>query len=264
MHFVDAIFCRIFRIAESQPWVHMKNVLAIETSSQTLSIALKTGSRQINETRMVGFLKHAENLLPMISRLLKKNGVKIQDVSTFLINRGPGSFTGLRIGFATIKGFLCSQKRQVFGGLSHDLIAHPIELPVKSRLAVCLDAHRQRIYTRFYERGREKWKACGKTAILTLPELSEQLADFSSDTTVHIAGDALRRYGDVIDPEAVKTSKICFLSDRFWYPRAASLIEIFQKNASLLQELKRPADMIPLYFRLSEAEERKQEHAIPS
>ena len=74
-------------------------------------------------------MKHAENLLPVIDRLLKKEKLKIGNIDAFLISRGPGSFTGLRIGFATLKGFLATHPKPCYGAFSLDVIAAGIKVP---------------------------------------------------------------------------------------------------------------------------------------
>jgi hypothetical protein len=136
--------------------LHM-NLLAIETSSPVLSIALKKHGGKIRHGIVKGYMKHAENLLPVIDRLLKKEKLEIGDIDTFLISRGPGSFTGLRIGFATLKGFLATCPKPCYGALSLDVIAAGIkpagtDLALKGHenLTVCLDARRGKLYTRSY------------------------------------------------------------------------------------------------------------------
>src|ERR1041385_2607672 len=135
------------------------NILALDTSSPVLSVALKTGPREISETQLTGFLQHAENLLPLIDRLLKKQKTSLAKIDLFLIGRGPGSFTGLRVGFATLKGFMAVQSKPCYGATSLDMIAENADLPEKSELAVCLDAGRERFFVRIYRRGKKAWRA---------------------------------------------------------------------------------------------------------
>ena len=71
-------------------------------------------------------------------------------MDAFLIDRGPGSFTGLRIGFATLKGFFAFSPKNCYGPLSLDIIARAIDLPEGSALGVLLDARREKIFARFY------------------------------------------------------------------------------------------------------------------
>jgi len=234
----------------------MANSLAIETSSPVLSIALKTGDSGICEAKLVGFHQHAENILPMIGRLLKQKRVTIHDIDAFLIGIGPGSFTGLRVGFSTLKGFLSLAKKPCFGALSLDMIAGHITLPEGSELAVCLDAKRERIYSRFYRYEARQWKPLTKAGVYTVPDLMAELPE-----KVVIAGDAIARYGDEILRRA-KPGQREFLPESLWYPRAATLTGWFEEQNAKLHKLEKPKDFSPLYFRLSEAEERRRERKL--
>ncbi len=234
----------------------MKNILAFDTSSSVLSIALKRGEDTISETKITGFFHHAENLLPKIDQMLKKKKLTINDIRLFLIGRGPGSFTGLRIGFATLKGFLALKKKPCWGALSLDMIAENLNLPENSRLAVCLDAHRKRIYVRFYKRKKGEWKPEAKPQALEFSEIAEKI---SKET--YLAGNALERYGDDFKKLNIQ-KKIHFTAEKDWYPKASTLIRWHEEKNKKLSELKTPVDFSPLYFRLSEPEEKRKEHVF--
>jgi tRNA threonylcarbamoyladenosine biosynthesis protein TsaB len=233
------------------------NILALSTSSPVLSVALKKGNDTILEETVPGFMKHAENLIPKMDLLLKKKKLSISKVDTLLIDRGPGSFTGLRIGFATLKGLLVSQKRKCLGILSLDLIAENIDLPEDSALAVCLDAYRQKIYTRLYKRVQNHWKPFAKPVVVSAEELGKLLPE-----EIHLTGDAIVRYKAEIE-KATVGKKLHFVAEKKAYPKASRLISIYMRGntgSTTLQTLNKPAEFIPLYFRLSEAEERRNTH----
>lgn len=232
------------------------NILAFDTSSSVLSVALKTGKSKISEVRLTGFFQHAENLLPLIAKLLKKHKISLSKIDLFLIGRGPGSFTGLRVSFATVKGFLTGENpKPCKGALSLDMIADAIELPEKSQLGVCLDAGRQRIFFRTYQRTRETWRPKGKIEILSVEETAQKLPE-----NAFITGDALRRYEAALI-QAAPEKKFIPLKDKFWYPSAATLIRWAGDKPEALEPLETARDFIPRYFRLSEPEERKKNAA---
>ena len=231
------------------------NILALDTSSPVLSVALKTGAGEISETRLTGFLQHAENLLPLIDRLLKKQKISPAQIDRFLIGRGPGSFTGLRVGFATLKGFLSVQPKHCYGGTSLDMIAENIALPEKSGLAVCLDAGRERFFVRLYRRVKQSWCAKSRIQVLTPAETAALLPQ-----NVFIAGDALRRHQEkLLESAAGKNLKI--LPETSWYPKASTLIHWAMKKNPALVPLKAARDFLPFYSRLSEPEERRRHAA---
>ncbi len=228
------------------------NILAFDTSSSVLSVALKTGRREVSEAKLTGFLQHAENLLPLIDRLLKKQKISLNKIDRFLIGRGPGSFTGLRVGFATLKGFLAGSSRPCHGAASLDMIVENANLPEKSFLAVCLDAGRQRIFFRLYQRSRGTWRPRAKVKVLSVEETAAQLPE-----NTFVTGDALRRYAEAL-LQAGSGKKFTLLKESFWYPRAATLIHWTVEKPEALEPLETSRDFVPRYFRLSEAEERKK------
>ena len=237
------------------------NILAIDSSSSVLSIAFKKGKFPLTEKNIEGTFYHLENLLPVIDQMLKKNKLRPEDIDTFLIGRGPGSFTGLRIGFGTLKGFLAAQKRDCYGALSLDMIPENLDLPEKSRLAVCLDARREKIFTRFYKRSKSQWVPASKPLVLSLDELLEKL-----EPGDYAAGDALERYQERIQT-AFQKGPLNFLDKKLWFPKSSTMIlwhsagEHLLKGKSRLRKLTQNTDFLPGYFRLSEPEEKRQAHA---
>ena len=234
----------------------MKTILAFETSSPILSVALGTREGKIKGIRSRGHLRHAEDLIPLADRLLKKEKLSIREIDTFAIDRGPGSFTGLRIGFSFLKGFLTARKRPCYGALSLDMIAARIPGEEGLRLGVLVDARRERIYARFYRFDRGQWQPERVGVGLVL---YEQLKSHLSKETL-LVGDALERYGEILKKEAGK--KVRFVNagaayDRMPLPSASTLVEWFHSKNPRLALLRNPQDLIPLYFRSSEAEENR-------
>lgn len=248
-------------------------LLAIDTSSPLLSVALKKDNEAILEKSVDGFLNHAENLMSVIVGLLKRKRLRIQDVDAFLVDLGPGSFTGLRIGLATLKGFLAINKKKCYGALSLDLISEnarangntpsPLSSPPRGRgqgegvrwLVVALDARREKIYFRLYKRGKERWIPFRKPQTVSLDELKKLLPEHTA-----ITGDALLRYHNLFETE-MHDKRINLLPQETWYPKASTLISLFLNKDPRLVPLKKPSDFLPLYFRLSEAEEKRKDHA---
>ncbi len=244
------------------------NLLAFETSSPVLSVAIQKSGGKIRHATVQGYMKHAENLLPVIDRLLKKEKLKIGDIDAFLISRGPGSFTGLRIGFATLKGFLATCPKPCYGASSLDVIAAGIKKPALSdlprkggqNLAVCLDARRGKLYTRSYRYNRKRWVACGPSRVVPIAEMASSLS-----REIQVVGDGLTKLGAQVlapslkDPGVPRAATIRNLESEPRHGRASTLIELFEAKDPLLKELKRPKDFLPVYLRRSEPEEKLAE-----
>ena len=232
----------------------MKTVLAFETSTPVLNLALGTPDGKIWKVAAAGAFGHSENLIPLMERLLKEARLSFAKVDAFVIDRGPGSFTGLRIGFSLLKGFLAVRKRPCYGALSLDMMAEKISLPEGSRLGILMDARRGKIYSRFFKRRKGRWAAEQKTKVLTVDELIPRI---TRETC--LAGDGLARYAGRLSVRSVSPSALRLCSGlSLPRPSAETLVEWFQKKDPRLAPLKTPQDFVPLYFRASEAEEKRR------
>ena len=78
-------------------------ILSIDTSSSNCATAILEDDKLIDENSLNNGLTHSENLMPLIDELLKRNGIGLKDIDLIAVSVGPGSFTGIRIGIASIK-----------------------------------------------------------------------------------------------------------------------------------------------------------------
>ncbi len=85
------------------------NILAVDTSSSICLVAIRKGEKLYVEEREQGW-HHLQNLLPAIQRQLKASHSRLKELDLLVCSDGPGSFTGLRIGFATLKGLVAGCK----------------------------------------------------------------------------------------------------------------------------------------------------------
>ncbi|MDD4801492.1 MAG: tRNA (adenosine(37)-N6)-threonylcarbamoyltransferase complex dimerization subunit type 1 TsaB [Syntrophomonas sp.] len=125
-------------------------ILAIDSATPVAGVALLEAENLMRE-EFVNYKKtHSETLMPMVDKLLRDCDKSIQDVNALAITIGPGSFTGLRIGLAAVKGLSLAAKIPVVGISSLDVLAHNI---VFSDALVCplFNARKQEVYTALYD-----------------------------------------------------------------------------------------------------------------
>lgn len=226
------------------------NLLAIETSSPVLSVACMKSNGVLSEAAMDGGLQHAENLIVLVKQVLDSAKLKKNEIDVILCGIGPGSFTGLRIGLAAVKGLALGLKKKVAMVSSLDAIQEGISIS-DGDLTVLLDARRGSLYAAQYAFKNGKAKKTFSDSLLPFDQLIKRIKPKST-----LAGSGLAIYADAIQK---KVKNVVLTQPRFWNPKAAALIPIFQREKKPqfvpLNKLK------PAYLRLTEAEERKLIHA---
>ncbi|MBN2618160.1 MAG: tRNA (adenosine(37)-N6)-threonylcarbamoyltransferase complex dimerization subunit type 1 TsaB [Spirochaetales bacterium] len=127
----------------------MNNILAIDSATQVLSITLKHDIKYFYKEIEDGF-NHSENILPSISELLNKANIDVSLLDLLVCTRGPGSFTGLRISMATLKGFSTALNIPLVSIPTLDLYAE--NCGEKSGIVMpVIDARKKSFYTAIYE-----------------------------------------------------------------------------------------------------------------
>ncbi len=228
------------------------NILAFDTSGPVLSVALQCDEASIQEKTHFGSWEHMENLLPFIDELLRKSQITISQVDSFILNRGPGSFTGLRIGFATLKGLIAFDPKPCYSCDSLDALAERIPTAQEKYLAVCLDAFRSKFYIKTFENKKGQWMPLSDAEAIEMNRAVQKIPPHSL-----VAGDALKRYKNIFENACDKKLKIA--PEELWYPRASSLIRIYINSPKTVKKLLSSDDFLPSYLRQSEPEERRDE-----
>ncbi len=123
-------------------------ILAIDTTSSRASMAISRGQNLIAELGIIGNERRSTNLLSEIDWLLTRTGITINDIAVFGVLVGPGSFTGLRVGLATIKGFAHALNRPIISMKSTEVIARTCG--VSAITCVLLDAHRNEVFLQLF------------------------------------------------------------------------------------------------------------------
>ena len=128
-------------------------ILAIDTTTKKAGIALKD-ENNIYFKQIDNEITHSEKLLPLLDEVLSENNVSLKDIDLFAITLGPGSFTGVRIGIASIKAITKVTNKKIFGTTSLELLAIDgiKKCPFTPKYILSLmDARNQRAYYNLYK-----------------------------------------------------------------------------------------------------------------
>ncbi len=130
----------------------MVTVLAFDTTSRLLSIALETGTGLFEHFIFGGF-RHAENLALEIESIVQTAGIGMEDIDLVVCPEGPGSFTGLRIGISTAKGISFALQTPFITVPTLDMLSFGKEY-FNGTVMPVIDARKQRFYAALYSRGK--------------------------------------------------------------------------------------------------------------
>lgn len=214
------------------------NILALDTSSNILAVALRTEEGWAEASLDLG-LRHAERLMDLVDFCLTKAGLRPGDLDLLACAAGPGSFTGLRIGMATAKGIALALGKPFLALPSLDAFAWGLEAFPGAVIPV-LDAKKGRVYAGIFHRGRRMTEALD----ISLPGLLA-LADTYPEILV-TGPDA-----DMLEESASERSGLHI--DRRGLPAARGLA-VLAMEAYESGKVSDPGEG-PLYLRPSEAEE---------
>ncbi len=222
-------------------------VLAIDTSSEILSVALLEDELIRAEVFINTDMNHSLKLLPAIKYVYEQASLKANMTDVFVCTTGPGSFTGLRIGVSTVKGMAMAAGKPVVGISSLEALAANIALPVSMNICPMLDAQRGQVYTALYKMDDE---------FLPLRLGEEKVADVESflkelkGKTIFLGSGAIK-YAQIIKNTLADMSILA--PEQHCHNRAGVVgllgIKIFREGKA-----SDPLRLAPNYLRPSEAE----------
>ena len=157
-------------------------LLAIDTSTAQIGMALYDGSSVPGEMVWHSGLHHTEELAPALADLLRRVGIKMSAVTALGVAIGPGSFTSLRVGLAFVKGLVLACHVPIVGIPTLDIVAAAIPIPDpfvplerRRRLAALVQAGRGRLALGWYQAGENAWQPDGPVTVTTADELADQI-----------------------------------------------------------------------------------------
>lgn len=148
-------------------------LLAVDTSTAQVGLALYDGSQVISEYAWRSSQRHTVELAPAIADLLTRCGLTMEAVRALGVALGPGSFTSLRVGLALVKGLALSRHLPLVGIPTLDVLA--AAQPLSSfPLAAAIQAGRGRLAVGWYKRSKNGWQAKGPARVATVTTLIDE------------------------------------------------------------------------------------------
>jgi tRNA threonylcarbamoyladenosine biosynthesis protein TsaB len=238
-------------------------LLALDTSSQLIGVALYNGADVLSEMNWYSPNHHTVQLAPTVAEILKRSGLEIADLKALAVALGPGSFTGLRVGIAFIKGLALARHLPLIGIPTLDIVA--VAQPLKQdpafpvRMAAVLQAGRGRMAIGWYkaegiEKGARRrstleplpkwhWKSNGELHLLNSDELVKRIqTESTSAGPILVCGELDSKTRSLLETSAMLASPARSLR------RPSYLAELAWERWQAGQ-VDDPATLTPIYLR---------------
>ena len=222
-------------------------ILAIDSSATAASAALVEGGKVLGEFYINTRLTHSQTLMPMIDDVLKCTQSDLSSVDLFAVSAGPGSFTGIRIGIASIKGLAMVLNKPCVGVSTLEAMAHNLG-HLEGTICAVMDARCQQVYNAMFKVHDGLLKRVTPDRALTMEDLAKECENY--EKPLFLVGDG---------------AKLCYNNQ--WFKNLNALLPpeplIYQraygvaKSALMAYEqggAVTPAALMPIYLRLPQAE----------
>lgn len=170
-------------------------ILAVDTATPVQSLAVMSGKKVLFEAQSFQVNKEGPGLLSLIDGALRHCGLELASMDRFVVSRGPGAFTGLRVSMALLKSFAFCLNRPLYAASSLEALALDA-CPSDSIIASCIDARRGEIYVSFYVTEGEKLVAISEELLLKPEDFSEYIRHAFSGRQIFCVGTAFPHYSE--------------------------------------------------------------------
>lgn len=221
-------------------------ILSIDTASPICSVGILEDNKLIEDINTNNGLTHSEKLMPMIKQLLEETNLTLKDIDLLVCDKGPGSFTGIRIGVATIKAFADSLNIPSVGISSLDVLAYN----VKKDGYICslIDAKNSNVYFALYKLGNSKYTLLENYLADSLENIFEILKKY--DNKITFVGDGSISYKNEITSN-IPNCKFSDFNELNSYSLGLAGLNSYSNGNN--------NDVLPLYLRKPQAERMLEE-----
>ena len=195
-------------------------ILGVDTSTPIGSVALIDDDNVVAEHTLNIVRAHSSRLMPAIDSVLKWGDITVNDLDGCAVGIGPGSFTGIRIGVATIKSICYAVDKPIVGVSTLEAIAYNLRWS-NSIICPLLDARRSETYGAIFE-GNTNWERLSEDLCLPIDALLDRIKEGTpADCVINFVGDGLAAYGDAVRENL--GDRVHFADAIFNVPRGATI-----------------------------------------
>lgn len=230
-------------------------ILSIDSSATAASVALVDDNKLIGEFFINTELTHSRTLMPMIDSLLEVVGKAVSDIELIAVSTGPGSFTGVRIGVAAVKGLAFASDIPCMGVSTLESMAYNLTL---TDCVVCavMDARRDQVYNAMFRIKYGNIERLCEDRAISLEELKKDISENYSKEHILLVGDGARlTMRELMDlPTYIELAPDSLISQR-----ASSVAYCAKAKIAAGEKPDTSEKLMPSYLRLSQAERERAE-----
>ncbi len=230
-------------------------ILALDSTALSASVALCEDEGLLAEFTINTGHTHSETLLPMVEAALGVTGHTVDEIELFACTAGPGSFTGVRIGAATLKGLAFGRGKPCIGVSTLESLALNGSMQA-GILCPVMNARRQQVYNALFLSDGETLTRLSDDRPLAITELGEELLREYPDCTVYLMGDGAQLVLDALSERLGE--RLCILPERLihqsGYHTAQLALRLHREGVRTTD-----AELAPVYLRPSQAERMRAE-----
>jgi len=224
-------------------------ILALDSSAVAASVALCEDTTLLAEYTIESGNTHSRNLLPMVESILSLFDLSVDEIDLFATSKGPGSFTGVRIGAATVKGLAFDTKKPCIGVSTLEALAENLTM-VTGLVVPVMNARRKQVYTAIFRAENGKTVRMTEDCAIAISELDEILSSY--DEPVYLVGDGYEITKELLTHPTLVTHER--LRRQSAYSVAQVALKQYQ-NGNITDDIT----MVPSYLRPSQAERERNE-----
>ena len=225
-------------------------ILALDSSATVATVALCEDTRLLAEYTLNNGNTHSETLLPMVESLLDHFSLSASDVELFAASTGPGSFTGVRIGAATVKGLAFAMDKPCVGVSTLEALAENLSV-CEGLICPVMNARRSQVYTALF-------RSDGKTLTRLIPDSAMAISELDELLSKHAEPVSFCGDGYEITVSALKLTEHRHVPERLRHQSAYSVAAVayreYQKGNTLSD-----SELKVTYLRPSQAERERNE-----
>ena len=225
-------------------------ILSLDTSATVASVAITDGATPLAQYTLNAKNTHSETLLPMIESALGALSLKAADIDLFALSAGPGSFTGVRIGAATVKGLAFGSNKPCVEVSTLEALAQNLVFK-EGLICPVMNARRSQVYTALFRSNGKELTRIMPDSALSIEELDTILAQYGEP--VSLVGD-----GYEITEQGFSGTELLFVPEALRLQSALSVAAIAQKKYER-GEVCTDSALSVNYLRPSQAERERAE-----